>query len=99
MIDDRLLGYCTISPLKLTNVSKVLTATIIRVMIEAISTSQTFMNFDEIIQCNIPEGCHLHVCCHESLKFYFMILYASTTNQLVTRLWCTSKQFTAKYAR
>jgi hypothetical protein len=41
-----------------TNGSDVCTA--IALMMEAISTSETSVNFYDTIQRNIPDGCHLH---------------------------------------
>jgi hypothetical protein len=47
--------------LKLTDVSKVLTASIIRaLMMEAVSTSETLVNFYQTTRLNIPENSHLH---------------------------------------
>jgi hypothetical protein len=43
----------------LTDVSEVHTATIIALMMTAVSTSETLVNFYETSWCNIPEGCHL----------------------------------------
>jgi hypothetical protein len=54
---------------KLTDVSAVLTATItITLMMEAVSTSETLVNFYETTQHNIPEDSHLHNRCCVNLK-------------------------------
>jgi hypothetical protein len=42
-------------------------------MMEAVSTYETSVNFYETTQRNIPEGCHLHTHCHENLKSHFII--------------------------
>jgi hypothetical protein len=56
----------------LTSISKVLIAFIIRAMIalimEAVSTSETSVNFYETTSCNIPEGCQLHANCCKNFK-------------------------------
>jgi hypothetical protein len=50
---------------ELTNVSEVLTASIIRaitaMMMEAVSTSEILVNFHQATQCNILEDSHLHL--------------------------------------
>jgi hypothetical protein len=45
---------------KLTDVSEVLTACIITLMTEAVSTSETSVNFFETKWRNIPEDSYLH---------------------------------------
>jgi hypothetical protein len=52
------------------NVSKVLTASIIiALMMEAVNTSETSINFYQTTWCNIPEDSHLHTHCCENLKY------------------------------
>jgi hypothetical protein len=51
--------------------SEVLTASI-ALMVEALNTSETSVNFYETTQCNIPEGYHLHTRRRENLKFYLV---------------------------
>jgi hypothetical protein len=43
-------------------------ASIISLMMEAISTSETSVNFYETKRRSIPEGCQLHTCRRENLK-------------------------------
>jgi hypothetical protein len=55
----------------LTDVSKVLTASTMReiaLMMEAVITFKTSVNFYETKQCNVPENCCLHTRRHENLK-------------------------------
>jgi hypothetical protein len=37
-------------------------------MMEAVSTSETLINYYETTWCNIPEGCHLRTCHLENQK-------------------------------
>jgi hypothetical protein len=57
---------------KLTHVSQLLTASIISaittVMIEAVSTSETSVNFYQTTRRNIPEDSHLHTRMHENVN-------------------------------
>jgi hypothetical protein len=53
--------------LKLTGTSKVLIISIIRAMMEAVSTSETLVNFYET-WCNNPEDSHLHTHYRTNLK-------------------------------
>jgi hypothetical protein len=46
---------------KFTEVSEGFIATIIRAMMEAVTTSETLVNFCQTIQCNTPEDSHLLV--------------------------------------
>jgi hypothetical protein len=46
---------------KLTDVLEVLTASIIRAMMEAVSTSEMFVNFYQSTRRNIPEDSHLEL--------------------------------------
>jgi hypothetical protein len=62
--DDSLFGILQlVVSYKLTDVSEVLTAAIIRamsvLMMEAVSTSETKVNFYETTRRIIPEGCHV----------------------------------------
>jgi hypothetical protein len=59
---------------KQTDVSEMLTASIIRVilMMDAVRTTATSEYFYEARQHNIPEGSHLHTCHHENPKFNFI---------------------------
>jgi hypothetical protein len=59
---------------KQTDVSEMLTASIIRVilMMDAVRTSATSEYFYEARRHNIPEGSHLHTCHHENPKFNFI---------------------------
>jgi hypothetical protein len=53
----------------LTNVSEVQTAFIIRaMMMEAVHTSETAVNFNMTTWHYIPEDCNLHTCYRENLK-------------------------------
>jgi hypothetical protein len=58
---------------KLTEVSEVLTASIITaLMMEAVSTSsETSVNFHETTRLNIPEDSHLHTLRRKNLKSQF----------------------------
>jgi hypothetical protein len=42
--------------------------TIIALMMEAVSTSETTVNFYQTTRCNIPEDSHLHTRRRENLK-------------------------------
>jgi hypothetical protein len=44
-------------------------ASIIALTVEAVSTSETSLNFYQITWCYNPEGSHLHTRCCENLKF------------------------------
>jgi hypothetical protein len=52
--------------LKLTDVSEVLTASMITLMM-AVSTFETSVNFYQTTRCNIPEDSHLHVLLRSSI--------------------------------
>jgi hypothetical protein len=54
--------------LKLTDVSEVLTAFIIRAMMEAVRSSETFVNFSVTTRRYIPEDFILHNLRRENLK-------------------------------
>jgi hypothetical protein len=60
-----LLGCCAS---KFTDVSEVLALSIIVLMMEAASTSETPVNFYQTTQRNIPEDGHLHSRRRENLK-------------------------------
>jgi uncharacterized integral membrane protein len=49
-----------------TDILEVLIASIIRaiiiLMMEAVGTTETIVNFYETTKYNIPAGCHLHAC-------------------------------------
>jgi hypothetical protein len=54
---------------KETSVSEVLAAYIITtLMVVAVSTSKTSVNFYETTWSNVPEDYYLHIRCHENLK-------------------------------
>jgi hypothetical protein len=54
---------------KITNVSEVLTASIIRALVmEAVITSETSVNFYQTARRNNPEDSHLHTRRRENLK-------------------------------
>jgi hypothetical protein len=53
---------------KVTDVSEVLAASIIRAMMEAASTSETSVNFYQTTRRNISEDSHLHARRREKLK-------------------------------
>jgi hypothetical protein len=53
---------------KLTDVSEVLTASIMRAMMVAVSTSETSVNFYETARRNIPEHSHIHTRRRGNLK-------------------------------
>jgi hypothetical protein len=56
---------------KFTDVSEVLTASIIRAMtIEAASSCETSVNFYQTTQRNIPEDNHLHTRRRKDLKYH-----------------------------
>jgi hypothetical protein len=46
----------------------------IALMMEAVSTSETSVNFYETTRRNIPEGCHLHTRRRENLKSHGVIV-------------------------
>jgi hypothetical protein len=52
---------------KLTDVLEAVSRAI-ALMMEAVSTSETSVNFHKTTRCNIPEGCHLHNRRRENLK-------------------------------
>lgn len=62
-----------VSP-KLTDVSEPLTASIIPLIMEAGSMSETSAIMNKTARCNIPEGHRLHTCRCEDLKFYHMLV-------------------------
>jgi len=41
---------------------------IITLMMEAVNMSEMSVYFYETTWYNIPEGCHVHIHCHEDLK-------------------------------
>jgi hypothetical protein len=53
---------------KLTDVSEVRTASIIRVMMEAVSTSEMSVNFYQTTRRSVPEGCHLYTHRRDNVK-------------------------------
>jgi hypothetical protein len=64
-----------------TNVSEVLTASIIRaithrLMMEAVSTTETSVNFYQTSRRDIPES-HLHTCRRKNLKSHIHLKYFS----------------------
>jgi hypothetical protein len=71
---------------KLTDVSEVLTAFIIR---KAVSTFDTSVNFPDTTWHKIPEGSHLHTHHNENLKFHqhggmirCMVIYSNELNTM-----------------
>jgi hypothetical protein len=40
----------------------------VNLMREAVYTSEMSDCFSETTWCYMPEGCHLHICCHDNLK-------------------------------
>jgi hypothetical protein len=60
-------------PQKLNDVSEVVTASIIRAMMEAVSTSDVSVNFYETTRLNFPEDSHLHTRRRENLKSHLVI--------------------------
>jgi hypothetical protein len=52
------------------NVSKVLTVSIVRAMMEAVNTSETSAYFYQATRRNIPKDNHLHTCNRMNLKSY-----------------------------
>jgi len=59
--------------LKLTDVSEVLTASIIRAMMEVVRTSETSVNFNETTRRYIPEDSKLHTRRRENLKSHILL--------------------------
>jgi hypothetical protein len=55
---------------KLTNVSDVFTASIITLMMEAVSTSEMSVNFYHTKLRNIPEDSHIHTHRRQNLKYH-----------------------------
>jgi hypothetical protein len=55
-----------------TNVSEVLAASIIAVMMEAARTSETLVNFYRTTWCYNPEDSNLHTHRRENLKSYYI---------------------------
>jgi hypothetical protein len=47
------------------------TATISRVVMEEVHVSETLVYSNETIQHCIPDGSHLHTCCHKNLKSHY----------------------------
>jgi hypothetical protein len=41
---------------------------LIAVMMEVVQISETLVYFNETIRRDVPEGCHLHTPCRETLK-------------------------------
>jgi hypothetical protein len=60
--------FVLFSLIQITDVSEVLSAPIIRAMMEAVSTSKPLVNIYQITQCNIPVNSHLHTRRRENLK-------------------------------
>jgi hypothetical protein len=74
--DESLLGYCAVISLKLTDVSEMLTASIIALIMGAVGTSQTSGSFSKITWQCIPEGSHLYSRCRENLKSHeFLMIF------------------------
>jgi hypothetical protein len=61
-----------------TNVSEVLAASIITLMMEAASTSETSVNSYQTSQNNNPEDSRLHTHCHENLKSHKGLYFLNT---------------------
>jgi hypothetical protein len=61
--------------LRYTYVPEVRTATTIRVMMEAVRTSEMLVSFNETTWCFIAEGCDIHTCRCENLKSHTPICY------------------------
>jgi hypothetical protein len=53
---------------------------IIALMMEAVSTYETSVNFYHTTQCNISEDSHLHSCRHENMKFHGDNLFGQNYN-------------------
>jgi hypothetical protein len=74
---------------KFTDVSEVLIASIvIALMMEAVNTSETSVNFYQTTQHNIPEDSHLHTCRRDNPKSHLLcnILIEFTIPMTVVRL-------------
>jgi hypothetical protein len=52
----------------------VISASIIALMMEAISTSETYVNFYQNTRRNIPEDSHLHTRRRENLKSHLIFI-------------------------
>jgi hypothetical protein len=50
-------------------------SSLITLMMEATSTSETSVNFYQITQCNNPEDSHLHTHHHENLELELEFIY------------------------
>jgi hypothetical protein len=61
-------SYLKMLELKYTILKSVWIFSVCCLMMEAVRTSETSINFYQTTQCNIPEGSHLHTNCHENLK-------------------------------
>jgi hypothetical protein len=48
----------------------------IALIMEAISTSETSVNFYQITRRNIPEDSHLHTRCRDNLKSHFVRFFS-----------------------
>jgi hypothetical protein len=70
--------------LKLTDVSEVRTASIIRaMMMEAVRTSETLVNFNVTTRRYNPEDSKRHTRCRENLKSHKVIISLNSINQLI----------------
>jgi hypothetical protein len=49
-------------------VPEVLTSSLVALIMEEVSNSETSVNFDKTTRLNIPEDSHLHTRCRENLK-------------------------------
>jgi hypothetical protein len=70
--------------LKLTDVSEVCTAFIIRAMMEAVRTSETSVNFDVAMRCYVPEESKLHTRHREDLKSHTVPTITNLMMEAVT---------------
>jgi hypothetical protein len=76
----------------LTDVSEVLIASVIALMMEAVSTSQTSANFYQTTRRNIPEDSHLHIRRRKKLKSHkhslvVVRLLAQRIEEILKRQW------------
>jgi hypothetical protein len=68
---------------------------------EAVSTSETSVNFYETTRCNIPEDSHIHTHCRENLKSqtedYLPISFFLVTFHNLSLFWPFSKNLETNY--
>jgi hypothetical protein len=78
--DDCVLGCCASSLLEFVDVSRMFTASIIRALMELVSTSETSLNFFDTTRPGIPADRHFGFRRSENLKFHVAVILAVVLN-------------------